>query len=176
MVAMVLIVATTTFVHAQPRPDELPSFRFGGGLVDMGVNVGPYRLLVPSTSVGFDLRMRWPSPPPRGDVSALQPYFLLGPTFVMPPPDHITRTPAPRPGPGRRRNDGRAVRWSVDPTCARSPGPFAGRCDRRVGVRVGPGHGHARLCGRPAVGLPRRSAGCRRREGRIRPSLSVTAT
>ena len=45
MVAMVLIVATTTFVHAQPRPDELPSFRFGGGLVDMGVNVGPYRLL-----------------------------------------------------------------------------------------------------------------------------------
>jgi len=76
MVAMVLIVATTTFVHAQPRPDELPSFRFGGGLVDMGVNVGPYRLLEPSTSVGFDLRMRWLSEPCREGYWPL-PFYLM---------------------------------------------------------------------------------------------------
>jgi len=117
MVAMVLIVATTTFVHAQPRPDELPSFRFGGGLVDMGVNVGPYRLLEPSTSVGFDLRMRWPSPATLGDLSAFQPYFLLGPTFVMTDPDHITRTLDPHAdttyGLGVRAGAG--VNWSLDP-------------------------------------------------------------
>ncbi len=117
MVAMVLIVATTTFVHAQPRPDELPSFRFGGGLVDMGVNVGPYRLLEPSTSIGFDLRMRWPSPATLGDLSAFQPYFLLGPTFVMTDPDHITRTLDPHAdttyGLGVRAGAG--VNWSLDP-------------------------------------------------------------
>ena len=56
--AMALIVATTTLAQAQARPDDLPSFRLGGGLLDMGVDVGPYRLLEPSTSVGFDLRMR----------------------------------------------------------------------------------------------------------------------
>src|SRR2546430_11401562 len=42
----------------------------------------PYTTLFRSTSVGFDLRMRWPSPATLGDVSAFQPYFLLGPTFV----------------------------------------------------------------------------------------------
>src|SRR5262245_56661683 len=108
MVALVLLVTTTTFAHAQPRPDELPSFRFGGALVDMGVDVGPYRLLEPSTSVGCDLRVRWPSPPTLGDLSALQPYVLFGPTFFMTDPDTDTTY-----GLGVRAGAG--VTWSLDP-------------------------------------------------------------
>ena len=115
--AMALVVATTTFAQAQPRPDDPPSFRLGGGLLDMGVDVGPYRLLEPSTSVGFDVRMRWPSPAGLGDLSALQPYFLVGPTFFMTDPDHVTRTLDPRAdttyGLGVRAGAG--VNWSLDP-------------------------------------------------------------
>jgi len=94
--ATMLMVATTTVAQAQPRPEDLPSFRLGGGVLDMGVDVSPYRLLEPSTSVGFDLRLRWPSPAPLGDLSTLQPYLLVGPTFFMTDPDHITRTLDPR--------------------------------------------------------------------------------
>src|SRR2546425_964367 len=173
MVAMVLIVATTTFVHAQPRPDELPSFRFGGGLVDMGVNVGPYRLLEPSTSVGFDLRMRWPSPATLGDLSAFQPYFLLGPTFVMADPedrlgehaDHVghRRTPARRQ---RTRSSGiSSSSTSARPSAAvvsagsrerRRPGVLS-RLAPRPRPRGRPRDGRAaRRSGPPASSRPRR--------------------
>ena len=83
----------------------------------MGVDVGPYRLLEPSTSVGFDVRMRWPSPAALGDLSALHPYFLVGPTFFVTDPDHITRTLDPRAdttyGLGVRAGAG--LNWNLDP-------------------------------------------------------------
>jgi len=117
VMAATVLVATATFVCAQPRPDDLPSFRLGGGLVDMGVDVGPYRLLEPSTSVGFDLRLRWPSPAALSDLAALQPYVLVGPTFFMTDPDHITRTLDPRAdttyGLGVRAGAG--LTWMLDP-------------------------------------------------------------
>jgi len=91
-----LLLAVAGLASAQQRADELPALRVGGGVVGVGVDVGPYRLLEPSTSVGFDLHVRWPSPAVLGDIAPLQPYFSLGPTFFMTDPDHVTRTLDPR--------------------------------------------------------------------------------
>src|SRR2546422_10737863 len=73
-----LLLAVAGLASAQQRADELPALRVGGGVVGVGVDVGPYRLLEPSTSVGFDLHVRWPSPAVLGDIAPLQPYFSLG--------------------------------------------------------------------------------------------------
>jgi hypothetical protein len=118
-----LVVASTLLVavaaSAQPRAGtaELPPLRFGGGVFDVGVDVGPYRLLEPSTSVGFDLRLRWPSPAALGDLATVQPYFLLGPTFFMTDPDPVTRALDPRAdttyGLGVRAGAG--LTWTLDP-------------------------------------------------------------
>ncbi len=111
------MVAVAALASAQPRVDDLPSLRLGGGVVGMGVDVGPYRLLEPSTSVGFDLRLRWPSPAVLGDIAPVRPYFSLGPTFFMTDPDHVTRTLDPRAdttyGLGVRAGAG--LTWTLDP-------------------------------------------------------------
>src|SRR5262249_44040581 len=119
-----LTVASTLLIvvaaSAQPRTGtgDLPPLRFGGGVFDVGIDVGPYRLVEPSTSVGFDLRLRWPSFAPVGDLATVQPYFLIGPTFFMTDPDQITRTLDPRAdttyGLGVRAGAG--LTWTLDPS------------------------------------------------------------
>jgi len=117
IIVATVLITVAALASAQPRADDPPSLRLGGGLFDVGVDVGPYRLLEPSTSVGFDLRVRWPSPTVLNDLAAVQPYFSLGPTFFMTDPDHVTRTLDPRSdttyGLGVRAGAG--VTWTLDP-------------------------------------------------------------
>ncbi len=117
IVTAVLLLTTVAGVSAQQPASDVPSFRLGGGLIDVGVNAAPYRFFEPSTAVGFDLRVRWASPAALSDLVPLQPYFSLGPTFFVTDPDHVTRALDPHTdttyGLGLRAGAG--VTWTLDP-------------------------------------------------------------
>ena len=102
---------------AQPRTDDIPSLSLGKGAVGVGVDVGPYRLFEPSTAVGLDLRLRWPTPLTTGETSAVEPYLSVGPTLFVTDPDLLARMADPRAdttlGLGVRAGAG--MTWTLDP-------------------------------------------------------------
>ena len=101
---------------AQPRTDDIVPLSVGKGVLGLGVDVGPYRLFEPSTSVGLDLRLRWPTALTPGE-SGVEPYLSVGPTLFVTDPDQLTRMADPRAdttlGLGVRAGAG--MTWTLDP-------------------------------------------------------------
>jgi hypothetical protein len=93
---------------------------YGPWLLGLGLDVAPYRLLDPSASISFDLRLAWPLGPSGAPVSGLEPYLTLGPGVFLSDAPEIDAPLGPRGDASAVLGvkAGAGLTWRVDPGTA----------------------------------------------------------